>query len=165
MTRARALACMLRLSIRLRPALAVSVAASLIGCAGSRSAVSTSAPAAQAPAAVLGAFTDDYGGRYRITGTVWQHGTRNRYDVVAWYPDSQFVIARNADTNPSDGGLWTRIDWMPLEGMAPYTWAFCLSAYKAPTREAARATRVANRSTPRTGCGGFPFSRMQRVPE
>lgn len=160
MTRARAL-----WRARLLSGLVVGAAASVIGCAGARSAVPNTARAARAPEALLGAFTDDYGGRYRITSTAWQHGTRNRYDVVAWYPDSQFVIARNAETNPTDGGLWTRIDWMPLEGMAPYTWAFCLSAYKAPTREAAQATRVANRGTPRTGCGGFPFSRMQRVPE
>ena len=160
MTRVRAIVC-----TRLLSALVVSAAASVSGCGGARSAVTNSAHVSQAPAALLGAFTDDYGGRYRITSTAWQHGTRNRYDVVAWYPDSQFVIARNAETNPTDGGMWTRIDWMPLEGMAPYTWAFCLSAYKAPTREAAQATQVANRGTPRTGCSGFPFSRMQRVSE
>jgi S-formylglutathione hydrolase FrmB len=155
---------------RLLTAFVISAASSVIGCAGTRSAVSNPVRAAQvpdalAPEALLGAFTDDYGGNYRITSTAWQHGKSNRYDVVAWYPDSQFVIARNAETNPTDAGRWTRIDWMPLEGMAPYTWAFCLSAYKAPTREAAQTTRAANRGTPRTGCSGFPFSRMQRVPE
>ena len=115
------------------------------------------------PAMLLGAFTDDYGGRHHISAQLWQHDTRNRYEIVAWYPDSQFVIARNADTNPTAAGLWTRIDWLSLTAMPPYAWAFCLSAYKAPTREAAQLTRVAQRNTPRSGCNGFPFSRMQRV--
>jgi hypothetical protein len=90
------------------------------------------------------------------------HGTHSTYEIVAWHADSQYVIARNATKNRSDGGLWTRIDWVPLDGMPPYTWAFCLSAYKAATRAEAEATRVAKRETPRTGCNGYPFSRMRR---
>lgn len=116
-----------------------------------------------APADLLGSFTDDYQGTYVITPTLWRHGTRLAYEIVAWHPDSQYLIARNAQTNPREGGLWTRIDWMPLDGMPPYTWAYCLSAFKAPTRDSAQATRVAQRATPRTGCNGFPFSRMRRV--
>lgn len=50
---------------------------------------------------------------------------------------------------------------MRLSDLAPYTWAFCLTAYKAPTAESARATTAANRATPRTGCNGYPFSRMK----
>ncbi len=146
-------------------ALAVTLgfSASLMGCRATRSDMPRAVQANGPPAALLGAFTDDYGGRYTITASAWQHGARNRYEVVAWYPDSQFVIARNANSNPTAAGLWTRIDWMLLSEMAPYTWAFCLSAYEAPTRVAAQATRVANRTMPRTGCNGFPFSRMERV--
>lgn len=84
------------------------------------------------------------------------------YEIAAWHVDSQYLIARNAATNPSAPGLWTRIDWMLLSDMAPYTWAYCLSAYEAPTRDAAEGARTADRRTPRTGCNGFPFSRMQR---
>ncbi|CAN5907988.1 hypothetical protein BH11GEM2_BH11GEM2_35000 [soil metagenome] len=58
--------------------------------------------------------------------------------------------------------LWSRIDWIRLE-MAPYEWAFCLSAYAAPTQEAALATTTARRDAPRTGCNGHPFSRMRRA--
>jgi hypothetical protein len=38
-----------------------------------------------------------------------------------------------------------------------------LSAYQAPTADSAEATRIARPDTPRTGCNGYPFSRMQRV--
>ena len=76
--------------------------------------------------------------------------------------DGQTLIAQNDSANAYAPGLWTRIDWVRLDGMAPYTWAFCLTAYDAPTRAAAEATPPADRATPRTGCNGYPFSRMRR---
>jgi|JI10StandDraft_1071094.scaffolds.fasta_scaffold01525_20 hypothetical protein len=132
-----------------------------VACARVTATPQTPAVASAAPSVLLGTFTDDYDGTYRISPDVWEHGARTRYEIVAWYPDSQYLIARNAATNRADAGQWTRIDWMTLTGMAPYQWAYCLSAYKAPTRDSAQATRVANRGTPRTGCNGFPFSRMR----
>lgn len=83
--------------------------------------------------------------------------------VFAVVVAGQYLIARNDEGNPGDVGRWTRIDWAPLSGMAPYTWAFCLSAYDAATAGAAEATQTARRDNLRTGCGGFPFSRMKRV--
>ncbi len=138
--------------------LALTVAA----CSGRRASSGVGARVAVAPAALLGDFTDDYRGTYQISDSLWRHGTRMAYKIVAWHVDSQYLIARNAATNPSAPGLWTRIDWMLLSDMAPYTWAYCLSAYEAPTRAAAEGARTADRRTPRTGCNGFPFSRMQR---
>ncbi len=114
-----------------------------------------------APAALLGTFVDDYNSQHRIDASRWRQGTRTVYDIVAWHVDSQYAIARNGASNPADGGRWTRIDWMELRDMAPYTWAFCLSAYNAPSGEAAERTRIAQRGAPRTGCNGFPFTRMR----
>ena len=57
-------------------------------------------------------------------------------------------------------GLFTRIDWVRLD-MAPFTWAFCMTAYKATPADSAEATQPAKRDVPRTGCNGFPFSRMK----
>lgn len=111
---------------------------------------------------LLGEWRDDYNSRHTITPTTWTHHPRSTYKVIAWHPDQNYVIARNADDNPSEAGLYTRIDWMPLPDMAPYTWAFCLSAYDAPTAKAAEDVTLANRDTPRTGCNGFPFSRMRQ---
>jgi hypothetical protein len=116
-----------------------------------------------APSELLGTFADDYDGTHRIGEGAWYHGAHSTYHIVEWHADSQYLIARNGEGNRSDVGLWTRIDWLPLVGMPPYTWAFCLTAYKAPTRAAAAATPPANRATPRSGCAGFPFSRMRRV--
>ena len=111
----------------------------------------------------MGAFEDDYGIAYRIGPDAWHQGERTTYLVTAWHPKEKYLVARNAPTNPSAPDRWTRIDWVQLVDMPPFTWAYCLSAYDSPTREAAETTMVARRASPRTGCNGFPFSRMKRV--
>jgi hypothetical protein len=120
------------------------------------------AAAAEPPALLLGSFVDDYGIEYEVSEREWVQYPDARYHIARWEPDGQYLLARNDSTNPSDGGLWTRIDWVQLTGMAPYEWAFCLSAYAAPSAAAAESTRVARPETPRTGCNGHPYSRMRR---
>jgi hypothetical protein len=115
------------------------------------------------PALVVGEFVDDYGSRYTISAEEWFHHPAIRYHIVTWNPGRQYVIAQNAPSNLRSANLWTRIDWMPLSGMAPYEWAFCLSAYEEVSAAAAEATEIARRDQPKTGCNGFPFSRMRRV--
>ena len=122
-------------------------------------------PAVAPPAALLGDFTDDYGGRYTITRERLTHGERSVYRIVEWHVAEQFLIAQNAETNPAHAGSWTRIDWLPFSDQGPFTWGYCFTVYDAPTREAARAATAADRRSPRSGCNGFPFSRMQRVPD
>lgn len=121
-------------------------------------------PPAPVPGFLLGDFIDDYGLRYKITQTEWSQLPRARYHIVRWDAAGQFAIARNDPANPGDGGLWSRIDWLELRGMPPYSWGYCYSAYNAPSAAAAETVTVARRATPRTGCSGFPFSRMRRVP-
>ncbi len=108
-----------------------------------------------------GTFTDDYGNTYSISDTLFTQQPHGKFEIMEWHTQAQFVVARNAATNTSDPGLWTRIDWMLLPNMSPYTWAFCFTAYRAPTRDAARNTPAADRNNPRTGCNGYPFSRMK----
>jgi hypothetical protein len=126
-------------------------------------------PPQPAPQELLGRFIDDYGDRFTISAADWiQHpdsGYTNtaRYHIRRWDSAGQYLIAENDSANPSGGGRWTRIDWLPLTGMAPWTWGFCLSAYDAPTATAAESVTVARRDTPMTGCNGHPFSRMRRL--
>jgi hypothetical protein len=115
-----------------------------------------------APADLLGTFEDDYGIRYTISPSSWRQGSGIEYHVVAWDPAGRSLIARNDEDNPSGGGRWTRIDWVGLEDMAPWTWAYCMTVYDAETRDAAGSAPAADRASPRTGCNGFPFSRMRR---
>ena len=115
------------------------------------------------PDLLRGRFLDDYGITHVITDTSWRLGGRDRYRIVFSSDSAQYLIARNDSANTSDPGKWTRIDWLRLAGMAPYEWAFCLIEYQAETRTDAEANTTADREHPRTGCNGFPFSRMRRA--
>lgn len=121
------------------------------------------AVSATASDSALGDFEDDYGNQFTITETQWLQRPRSRYRITMWRPQAQYLIARNDGQNPSEHGLWTRIDWMILHDMPPYRWAFCMSAYGVLSAAAAESTAVARRETPRTGCNGFPFSLMKRA--
>ena len=119
--------------------------------------------AATPPSMLLGDFVDDYGIGHRIDANEWLQRPDTRYRVVAWHTDAQYLIAQNDATNRSNAGRWTRIDWIALPGMPPYRWAFCLSAWEAATQADAERADIARRDTPKTGCNGYPFSRMRRV--
>ena len=116
----------------------------------------------QIPAALLGRFKDDYGSVYTITEREWKHGKSNTYQLLQYNKDENYFIARNGDANPTDAGLYTRIDILYLENMEPYRWGYCLTAYKAATVQDAMTTAAADRTNPRKGCNGYPFSRMKR---
>ena len=115
-----------------------------------------------APAALIGNFDDDYGAHFSLSDSVFFQRPRNRFHIVRWDKQQQFFVARNDSLNGSDANRWTRVDWVMLDAMAPYSWGFCLSVYNATTRAIAESTTVAHRDTPRTGCNGFPFTRMKR---
>lgn len=142
-------------------AVAFVMGAGPVVAAAQRPAPSVALPAA--PAELLGAFRDDYGSSYRVSATLFEHLPRAKYHIVSWHPVERYLIARNDTNNVADKALWTRIDWMPFDNMAPYTWGFCLTAYRAATEQDARNTPPADRQAPRTGCNGFPFTRMQHA--
>jgi hypothetical protein len=135
------------------------------GCAPASSPSSSPAPATvegSPPAWMLGAFEDDYGSRHAISAERWTQEAYASYHVVRWDAEGRSLIARNDAANPSDGGRWTRIDWVRLEGMEPYGWAYCIVTWNAATAAEAEAVPAADRAAPRTGCGGHPFTRMKR---
>lgn len=115
------------------------------------------------PDMVVGDFIDDYGSPYSISPTQWAHGAEAKYRIVEWFVGDEFLVAQNHADNPGEGGLWTRIDWVQLDGANDYPWAFCYTVYDAETRAAALEAPPSGRDMPRTGCNGFPFSRMKRV--
>lgn len=114
------------------------------------------------PTEFLGRFMDDYGIRYEITETVWAQGSEARFHIVEWDLEKEYLVARNDSENPTEPGLWTRIDFVRLEADSEYPWAFCYAVYDATTRAEAESAAQSDRETPRTGCNGFPFSRLRR---
>jgi hypothetical protein len=134
--------------------------AALLACAPSpTTGVAVVAP----PAFVVGSFQDDYQNQFEISASAWVQMPHGRFRITKWVPEHSYLIAQNDSADRHAPGLWTRIDWVKLDGMAPWEWAFCLSAYEAPTADSAEATKVARPDTPRTGCNGYPYSRMKRV--
>lgn len=111
----------------------------------------------------LGTFVDDYGIIYQITQKQFVQKPNVVYKILEWNVENQYIIAQNAATNPSEQNLYTRIDYVPLENMKPFTWGFCYTTYNAATSKIAKATAAADKINPKTGCGGYPFSRMKRM--
>ncbi|NND72725.1 MAG: hypothetical protein HKN43_14205 [Rhodothermales bacterium] len=103
---------------------------------------------------------DDYNSHYWISEASWIQDSSYAFHVVTWNTDQKYIIARNDSLNPSEAGLYSRIDYVELS-MEPYTWAFCLTTYDATTAAAAAAHHSADQGNPRTGCSGFPFTRMR----
>ncbi|MFW2478102.1 MAG: hypothetical protein ACN4EP_14370 [Sediminibacterium sp.] len=116
------------------------------------------------PVIIPAKFEDDYGIRYVINDQIWIQEPSTKYHILRWNKDQQYLIAKNDHQNKSDAGLYTRIDYMRFSGMAPYTWGFCLSVYKAATDSIAEfGPNNTDRVNPKKGCNGFPFSRMKLV--
>jgi hypothetical protein len=120
-------------------------------------------PTNQSTTTFLGEFTDDYGIRYSISDTLWLQHPRTRFHIIRWDVVNQFILAKNDNGNPGDGGLYTRIDYMRFSDMEPWKWGYCLTVYNAKTDALALAAASADREHPRKGCNGFPFSRMKVV--
>jgi hypothetical protein len=121
------------------------------------------APAESIPAIFKGKFTDDYGIKYTITDSLWTQHPRTKFHVIKWNIKEQYLIARNDLTNPGEGGLYTRIDFMQFNKMEPWLWGYCLSVYNASSDKDAEEKGHTDRDHPKTGCNGFPFSRMKRI--
>ncbi|HTE45598.1 MAG TPA: hypothetical protein VK636_10170, partial [Gemmatimonadaceae bacterium] len=83
------------------------------------------------------------------------------YHIVRSVLSGQYLIAHNDSANRGAPGRWTRIDWVKLDGMPPYTWGFCFSAYDARSAATAESVSIARPATPKTGCNGFPYTRMK----
>ena len=114
-----------------------------------------------APDFMKGKFKDDYGIKYEISDTLWTQLPRTKFRIVKWNVKEQYLIAGNGDGNPGEGGLYTRIDFMQFSNMDPWKWGYCLTAYDAKTDAIAESMAKADRKHPKTGCNGFPFSRMK----
>ncbi len=117
----------------------------------------------QIPSVLLGNFMDDYGSSYTITSKIWMHGAKSKYQLLHYSKKGNYFIAKNDDANPSDAGLYTRIDIMYFNNMESWQWGYCFTAYKSTTAQEAINTIAADTANPRKGCNGYPFSRMKKV--
>lgn len=120
-------------------------------------------PVDSIPAMLKGNFVDDYDIHYTVSDSLFFMLPKARYHILKWNTKDQYFIARNDTANPSEKGLYSRVDYMSFENMQPWTWGFCLTVYDARSDSLAEIQAIADRKNPRKGCNGYPFSRMQRV--
>lgn len=129
----------------------------LLGCSH------TSKMSSQPAATFLGNFEDDYGIQYKITAKQFIQEPRITYNIIEWNTKEQYIITQNAADNPSEANLFTRIDYVELKSMESFTWCFCYTTYNAASAKIAKATAAADKTNPKKGCGGYPFSRMKKM--
>lgn len=113
------------------------------------------------PEYLTGSFKDDYNIEYELTEKVFYQKPETSFHILKWNIDDQYFIAQNDSLNSYDANLYSRIDWIKFENMAIYEWGFCLSAYDAPTADSAESVKLVDNTNPKTGCNGYPFSRMK----
>ena len=128
----------------------------LLGCTQQQSVP----PVSPIPTFLIGNFEDDYDVHYSITDSTFSMEDHTLIHVLDWNVENQFFIGQNDTSNIYDPLLYSRIDWMIFENMGAYEWGFCMSTYNAATLDSAYSAS-ANRAQPKTGCNGYPFSRMK----
>ena len=111
----------------------------------------------------LGTFVDDYGIQYEIKNDLWVQQPNVKYHILEWNEKDKYIVAKNDKGNPSEKNLYTRIDLTNFENMGEFKWGFCLTKYNATTKRHAKNWDTADKLNPKTGCNGFPFSRMKRL--
>ncbi|HAH52620.1 MAG TPA: hypothetical protein DCL80_15720 [Balneola sp.] len=120
-------------------------------------------PNQNAPGYLLGSFEDDYSIQYELNDKVFLQKPSTRFHILKWNIEDQYFIAKNDSLNPYDPKLYTRIDWVTFNNMSPFLWGFCLTTYNALTADSAENIDTVDRENPKTGCNGYPFSRMKPI--
>ena len=115
------------------------------------------------PDFITGDFEDDYGITYSISDSVFEMGDHTKIYILDWDLEEQFFVGQNDSSNIYDPLLYSRIDWMKFEQTGEFEWGFCMSAYNETTFDSTKSVESVNREAPKTGCNGYPFSRMRRI--
>lgn len=115
----------------------------------------------QGPIAILGEWTDAFGGTHTINNERWiqqyPDSAPITFNMSAWENASEVAFAQNSLSNEWSPGLWSRFDWIWDEGAVWY----CQTVFDAESEEAARAADAADAADPATGgCGGAPWTEL-----
>jgi hypothetical protein len=112
------------------------------------------------PPAIVGRYTDDWGGTHWVDPYRWvmrNGASTSVYVFTRFDNDAMYAIAQNADANAYDPGLWSRFDWTEYEGDLYY----CSTAYDAASEQDALDTPRADDTDPSAGgCGDFAWSQL-----
>ena len=107
--------------------------------------------------AIVGSWTDDFGGSHEITTETWTMAVGGVFHILDFDNVDRVVIAENDAANEFNPGAFSRMDWT-MDGSDLY---FCQTAFDAPTEQAAWETARADDTDLAMGCGGFGWSGLQ----
>jgi len=105
--------------------------------------------------AIVGTYTDPYGGTHVITTETWtQIGV---FEITRFSNEDRWLVARGVATNEYNPCLWSRFDFANYLGSL----YFCQSVFDATSEAEALAAPAADASDPTTsGCGNYPWSML-----
>ncbi|MFN3198540.1 MAG: hypothetical protein ACE366_09005 [Bradymonadia bacterium] len=112
----------------------------------------------------VGGFDDDFGTFHLITSAFWSQageGFSSVFFTGEINLEDQYLVAQNGPANAFNAELWSRFDWVEVDGTTYY----CQSAFDAATAEdAAMVPRPDDADPTAGGCGGmFPWSALITV--
>jgi len=111
---------------------------------------------------VEGNYLDSWGTFHVVTEASWTTGVypdASVYDITSWDTDADQLVARNADTNAWNPGLYSRFDWWTSDAGDLY---YCQAAYDAASEADAQAAATPDSADLDTGCGGFGWTMLDR---
>jgi hypothetical protein len=114
------------------------------------------------PPAIVGSYTDSWGGTYEVDAYRWildigGGASPSVFVFTQFDNDAMYAIAQNEAGNEYDPGLWSRFDWTEYEGDLYY----CSTAYDAVTEQDALDTPRADDTDPTSsGCGSFAWTQL-----
>lgn len=125
------------------------------------------------PINLVGSYLDQYGGPHTITASAWLSGP-SLFHLLDFSNDETWAVARNDCANAYFPGLYSRFEWLVVEGgeggaagaagaggaAAAGSTYFCQIGYDEASQVAARQLPPADRANLKKGCNGFPWSRL-----
>ena len=105
--------------------------------------------------AIIGDYTDDFGGTHTVTETTWTMGF-GVFNITQFDNDGQWLIAQNDSENEFSPDLWSRFDWTE-DGADLY---FCQTTFDSATEQDAVDAPAADSADLDAGCGGFAWSQL-----
>ena len=110
---------------------------------------------------IVGSYMDAYMTSHIITARSWTQSYEgfapSVFHFLSVNNENAFIIAENDAMNEYSPSLFSRFDWITIEGQL---W-FCQSTFDAETAEAAEATPPADSSdVSMSGCGESPWSAL-----
>jgi hypothetical protein len=125
---------------------------------------------AQVPLSIIGEYIDPYGSIHEISSDTWTQTfimegmegmegmeMKNLFQIEQYSTQELYIIAQNSSENEYSPSLWSRFDWLIVEGELWY----CQTRFDATSSDEALSSPPADPSDiTRTGCGTFPWTML-----